>query len=114
MSGSRLGLWNAWYETETGEARVYGEATTAQLAGEWLDIPSITTVEDWGCGFGGFQRYIGTHQRYVGIDGSASRFATIIADLTTYRSTVDAVHIRHVLEHNPAWRDILQNVLGSF
>jgi hypothetical protein len=71
-------------------------------------------VEDWGCGFGGFQQYIGTHQTYVGIDGSKSRFATTIADLSVYRSSADAIHIRHVLEHNPAWRDILHNVLASF
>jgi hypothetical protein len=111
---SRAGLWDAWYEAEAGAPRMYGEATTARLAGEWLNIPSIKTVEDWGCGFGGFQQYIGAHQTYVGIDGSKSRFATTIADLSLYRSTADAIHIRHVLEHNPAWRDILRNVLASF
>jgi hypothetical protein len=111
---SRAGLWDAWYEAETGAPRMYGEATTARLAGEWLNIPSITTVEDWGCGFGGFQQYVGAHQSYIGIDGSKSRFASTIADLSIYRSTADAIHIRHVLEHNPAWRDILRNVLASF
>ena len=111
---SRAGLWDAWYEAEAGAPRMYGEATTARLAGEWLNIPSIKTVEDWGCGFGGFQHYVGAHQTYIGIDGSKSRFATTIADLSIYRSTADAIHIRHVLEHNPAWRDILRNVLASF
>jgi len=111
---SRSGLWNAWYEADAGEPRMYGEATTARLAGEWLNIPSIKTVEDWGCGHGGFQLYVGAHQTYVGIDGSKARFATTIADLSVYRSAADAIHLRHVLEHNPAWRDILRNVLASF
>jgi hypothetical protein len=111
---SRLGLWNAWYESDTGAARMYGESTTARLAGKWLNLPSIRVVEDWGCGHGGFQRWIAPHQTYVGVDGSRSRFATTIADLVSYRSQTDAIHIRHVLEHNPAWRDILRNVLESF
>ena len=34
---SRSGLWDAWYEAEVGAPRMYGEATTARLAGEWLN-----------------------------------------------------------------------------
>jgi hypothetical protein len=113
-SDSRIGLWNARYEAAGGEPRMYGDSTTAELAGKWLDIPSINVVEDWGCGYGGFQRHLGKHQTYIGIDGSKSRFASITADLADYRSTADAIHMRHVLEHNPAWRDILGNVLASF
>jgi hypothetical protein len=113
-SDSRLGLWDSWYEADVGEARMYGESTTARLAGEWLNRPSIKTIEDWGCGHGGFKNYIGPDQTYIGIDGSKSRYATVTADLTQYRSTPDAIHIRHVLEHNPAWRAILTNVLASF
>jgi len=112
---SRVGLWDSWYGSDSdGDARMYGEATTARLAGKWLDVPTIRTVEDWGCGHGGFRNYLGKHQSYIGIDGSKSRFASVIADLTLYRSTADAIHIRHVLEHNPCWRKILANVLASF
>ncbi len=93
---------------------MYGDPTSAELAGQWLNIPSIKVVEDWGCGYGGFQRYLGEHQTYIGIDGSKSRSAVITADLADYRSTVDAIHMRHVLEHNPAWRKVLENVLASF
>ena len=93
-SDSRLGLWDSWYETDVGEARMYGESTTARIAGEWLNLPSIKTIEDWGCGHGGFKNYVGPHQTYIGIDGSKSRYATVTADLTQYRSTPDAIHIR--------------------
>src|SRR5262249_37489055 len=37
-----------------------------------------------------------------------------VADLTRYTSRVEGVLLRHVLEHNHAWKDILDNALRSF
>jgi hypothetical protein len=49
---------------------------------------------------------------YRGVDGSGP-FADAIVDLCHYRSDVDGVFLRHVLEHNPEWRSILTNALAS-
>lgn len=113
--GSRLGLWDAWY-ARFDRKGYFGDATTLRLAAEWLRDPAagIALVEDWGCGLAGLSSLLDPVQVYVGIDGSRSRFATIIADLESYRSAADAVHLRHVLEHNPRWERVLDNALGSF
>jgi len=110
---SRLGLWENAYLGERPRA-VYGDATTARVAGGYLNRADILTVEDWGCGLGGFKHCIGAGQRYVGIDGSRSSYSDLVVDLERYSGNVDAVHMRHVLEHNPGWTRILENALRSF
>jgi len=70
-------------------------------------------IEDWGCGPGFFAALCRAGQ-CVGIDGSRTPAASIVADLAHYRSSVDGIFIRHVLEHNYCWREILRNALGSF
>jgi len=110
---SRLGLWESAYLGEHPRA-VYGDATTARVAGGYLNRPDIPTVEDWGCGLGGFKHCIGTWQRYVGIDGSRSPYSDLVVDLETYSGGAEAIHVRHVLEHNPGWNRILDNALQSF
>ena len=69
------------------------------------------TVEDWGCGGGGLKPYIPTG--YVGIDGSVSPYADVIADLRGLLSMPDAVVLRHVLEHNDEWARVLTNAVLS-
>ena len=110
---SRLGLWENAYRGEHPRA-VYGDATTARVAGGYLNRADVLTVEDWGCGLGGFKHCIGAWQRYVGIDGSRSPYSDLVADLENYSGGADAVHLRHVLEHNPGWERILDNALRSF
>lgn len=110
---SRLGLWGNAYRGEHPRA-VYGDATTARVAGGYVNRDGIVSVEDWGCGLGGFKHCIGEWQRYVGVDGSQSPYADLIVDLEQYESGADAVHMRHVLEHNPGWPKILANALQSF
>jgi len=110
---SRLGLWNKWYENNA-QKTVYHDPTTAELAARFINQSDIITVEDWGCGLGGFEDYIGKHQTYIGLDGSNTQFAAKIIDLELYRSSVDAIHMRHVLEHNTAWQTVLINALSSF
>jgi hypothetical protein len=109
----RLGLWEKWYEGDHART-VYDDPATAKVAGGFLSRPNISVIEDWGCGLGGFKLYIGDTQRYVGVDGSKSRYVDLIADLEVYQSSVDAIHMRHTLEHNTAYRAILSNALTSF
>jgi len=112
-SPSRLGLWNKTYEGDIPQM-MYHDVSTAKIAGQFLGQKDIVTVEDWGCGFGGFEQYIESHQSYIGIDGSQSQYAEKLVDLEHYTSTVDAIHMRHILEHNPAWESILINAISSF
>jgi hypothetical protein len=37
-----------------------------------------------------------------------------VVDLVAYRSTVPGLFMRHILEHNYAWAQILDNALASF
>lgn len=112
-SNTRMGLWDKAY-SKTSTQRMYDDPSTGKIAGGFLNNEGILTVEDWGCGFGGFEKYISKHQSYVGIDGSNSAFASKIVDLEDYTSDADAIHVRHILEHNPNWLIILQNALNSF
>ena len=93
---------------------MYADPATAEVAGLFLNPSLVKTVEDWGCGRGGFADFLDKKQTYVGVDGSKSPFADKIADLTGYTSKIEAIHMRHVLEHNPEWKKILCNALKSF
>lgn len=101
------GRWN--YST-LNEQRVYGDIRSYQLAMEHLN--PCSEVEDWGCGCGVAKRFCTT--KYIGVDGSPSKWSDKVADLTTYRSSCDGILLRHVLEHNPYWKDILRNAISSF
>ena len=41
-------------------------------------------------------------------------YADEICDLTKRESSVDGIFIRHILEHNYNWQDILANAVDSF
>lgn len=87
----------------------YGQERSYVRGMEWLGTCQL--VEDWGCALAYAKNYcIGD---YRGIDGTAGK-ADVIADLSTYKSEVDGVFMRHILEHNFDWRDILGNALQSF
>lgn len=113
MSASNVGKWDSWYGGLTADqlgAYRYGETATYLMAAAFMvDMPE---VEDWGCGTGGFKRFY--RGRYIGVDGSKTLIATKIADLCTYRSNVDGIVIRHVLEHNYEWAKVLDNAVASF
>jgi hypothetical protein len=107
---SILGKWDCWFQ-EAREPFPFGEEATYVRAAEFLgDMPHI---EDWGCGLGWFKRFVRPEQ-YRGLDGSCSLFADAIVDLCHYTSTADGILLRHVLEHNHAWRQVLGNALRSF
>jgi hypothetical protein len=50
--------------------------------------------------------------RYVGLD-IAPGFADEIVNLVNFVGQTDGIVMRHVLEHNYAWKDILRNALAS-
>ena len=104
-----LGRWDNWY-AGLDKPAPYGDTATYQAAADWLAGCSL--VEDWGCGKGWMSRFI-PPERYRGVDGSQTPYAAEIADLTTYRSSVAGIVMRHVLEHNNDWRAILENALAS-
>lgn len=106
---SNMGLWESWYVGLT-DPQPYGDDTTYQRGADWLSDCEL--VEDWGCGKGWMRKFVSTG--YRGIDGTASMFADIVADLVAYRSTVPGVFMRHVLEHDYRWREILENAVASF
>lgn len=104
---SYLNRWALWYKKNSHLAP-YGDTSTYNVG---VDFLRGLAVEDWGCGLGWYKT---VHEGpYVGIDGTPSEHANIVADLREYTSNTPAVWMRHVLEHNPDWRDILKNALGS-
>jgi hypothetical protein len=108
---SMLGKWDGWYKNVNTAGPIhYGDEITYRLAGDFM--ADIDELEDWGCGNGGFRKYY--KGKYVGIDGSASKFTDIVADLRTYRSNADGILVRHILEHNYDWKTVLQNAVASF
>ncbi len=106
-----LGKWDKWYKkiTTMGAFR-YGDTVTYKLAADFLK--DMKEVEDWGCGTGGFKRFY--NGKYTGLDGSANPFVDKVVDLLHYRSNVDGIVMRHVLEHNYDWKKILTGATESF
>jgi len=89
----------------------YGEQTSYKLGLAFLD--GYGDIEDWGCGTA-FANALITKSNYIGIDITPSVFVDKIVDLETYKSSVDCIFMRHVLEHNHNWDKILQNAVNSF
>lgn len=109
---SNLGKWDSHY-ADVIDAAAYGDSESYRLGATWL--AKCPTVEDWGCGLGWFRQFLAPEQIYVGVDGSHSKFADVVADLEVYRSSTTAgLFMRHVLEHNRNWRPVLANALASF
>jgi hypothetical protein len=109
--------WNNWYkeldQNNPGSYK-YGDTLTYEKGFNWLK--SCSTIEDWGCGAGGFKRFFtkDVKNKYVGIDGSLTPFSNVKADLTQYQSSVEGIFMRHILEHNFEWEKILDNACKSF
>jgi hypothetical protein len=102
------GLWD-YSKVET--PRPYGnDDVTYRKAMTFM--ADCNVVEDWGCGMGYARKFCTT--KYVGVDGSWSKFADVVADLREYTSQADGILLRHVLEHNHDWRPILRNAIKSF
>jgi GNAT superfamily N-acetyltransferase len=108
-----MGRWNSWHQDVTlARPKSYGLEATYLMAAAFL--ADMNEVEDWGCGGGGFRPWC-LCPKYRGVDGSRTPFADEIVDLTSYQGRgVDAILLRHVLEHNYAWEKILANAVRSF
>jgi len=103
---------NNWNYSGLGQVR-YGDETTYRLACRWLD-DVCKTVEDWGCGCAYAKRFFNL-AKYKGIDGSQNEYADVVGvDLADYKSDCDGLLLRHVLDHNLQWEQILVNALKSF
>jgi hypothetical protein len=111
---SNLGHWQHLYAE--GKPVCYGNEITYRIGAEFL--ADCATIEDWGCG-GQFFREIMRGRnpacKVIGIDGSEG-CCDIVAELAEYRpaTILDGLFLRHVLEHNRNWREILANALASF
>jgi hypothetical protein len=110
---SLLGAWAPWYDQLPADAQPapYGDSASYRLAATWLE--PCERVEDWGSGTGWLRRFV-PPDRYVGVDGTPSPFTDVVADLARYRTRVPGICLRHVLEHNRHWPEVLDNALGSF
>ena len=108
--------WNEQYKHLTVDTRDfrYGNTETYNLG--YTFLKDCATIEDWGCGAGGFKMRFNAEDlpKYIGVDGSTTPFATVKTDLTKYVSNVEAIYMRHVLEHNYEWKSILDNACKSF
>jgi hypothetical protein len=104
---SYIDRWAAWYSKDSSLAE-YGDPATYKIGADFL---KGLAVEDWGCGRGWFKTL---HDGpYLGIDGTASEHADIVADLREYRSETPGLWLRHVLEHNRDWKLVLGNAVAS-
>lgn len=110
MEYSNVGKWNERYKNLNPAApEAYGDQITYEIAAQFLS--DCVTIEDWGCGSGGFLKY---RPDAIGVDGSDTVFAKKkFIDLRNYTSDPDGIHLRHVLEHDNGWKEILANALAS-
>lgn len=94
--------------------RPFGDTTTYERGLGWLD-EVCETIEDWGAGLAWGRQYVKKAQ-YKAIDHSPSsaKFVDEVSPLDVWQSDPDGIFMRHVLEHNWGWRDILENALVSF
>jgi hypothetical protein len=107
---AQLGKWDRWYAGVT-EPEAFGDTSTYELGAKYL--ARCRTVTDWGCGKGGMRLFV-KPDRYRGVDGSVSPFVDEIVDLAEYTEQSEGIFMRHVLEHDYRWRDILANACAAF
>jgi len=101
-----------WDYSKINEPSPYGDSIVYELGMKFLDS-YCHTIEDWGCGTTYAKRFV-YFAKYIGIDGSPSKWVDKIKDLSLYKSSVDGIFMRGVLEHNHNWQVILYNALLSF
>ncbi len=89
----------------------FGEETTYKKAMDFLC--GCDKVEDWGCGSGYAKKFM-KEGVYVGVDGSSNKAVSVHTELAEYRSVTEGILLRHVLDHNPDWKLILENAVASF
>lgn len=105
---SMMHLWN--YDSYQ-QPFPYGDTITYKKAADFLS--DCETIEDWGCGTAYFKKFV-PRVKYIGVDGSRSKFCDVLVDLQSYTSSVDGILMRHVLDLNYNWKAVLDNALKSF
>lgn len=115
---SYIGLWNYFWK-DMGKRTSTEKDPVAEKALKFInDDLSIRNMEDWGAGSCISAKYVRADIDYEGIDGADISldvpYKITKRDLTKYTSSVDAILMKHVLEHNPAWETVLDNVCKSF
>lgn len=100
--------WSPWYNTAQRQLP-YGDTVTYFMAEDWL---RGLHVEDWGCGYGWFKNV--HYGGYLGLDGTQSPWCDEIVELKNHTSASQGILLRHVLEHNHDWVQILDNAVSSF
>jgi hypothetical protein len=108
--------WDGGYG-QWPEALPYGSEETYAEVG-WLG-EVCASIEDWGAGPAWARRFVPEGVDYLPVDFAANAiragWSEVLADLATYASTrPDGIFMRHVLEHNDSWAEILANAVGSF
>lgn len=99
------------YKNVTQPTRYGNDDTSYKLAAEFLDaVPG--EVRDWGCGTCYAQQFI--KSPYQGMDGCDSEFCDFHVDLALFKTSTPKALMRHVLEHNWDWKEILENMLNCF
>jgi len=108
-----LDAWARWYERIPADAQPapYGASESYRRGADWL--ADCKLVQDWGAGTGWLRTFIPL-ERYLGIDGTASPFADVVADLRHLRTRTPGLFLRHVLEHNHDWEQVLDATQASF
>ena len=108
------GVNSHWWDFSAWpEPKPYGSTDTYEKGMAWLD-GECNVIADWGCGLTWAKQYA-TRSEYWGVDGSSNNpFADELADLRKYKKPSDGIFMRHVLEHNAEWQDILANAVASF
>jgi hypothetical protein len=109
MPGQTFGHWN--YNDVT-IPKADGPEKSYELAVRWLDVQQGGHLDDWGGGTGFAKRYV-TRGNYHLLDGAWSPWVNAVADLRTYIPGYqpDGILLRHVLEYNGQWRQIIANAL---
>ena len=107
---SSVGLWDRHYAMQT-EPTPYGDSPTYKIAADW--VADCKSIEEWGCGPAWLKQFCNA-DAYIGVDGSNSPFADIIEDIATRETSCEGLVIRHVLEHNYNWAEIIDNAVKSF
>jgi len=108
---SNLNKWNNWY-SNVKQIEPYGVTASYQIGADYLSGCSV--IEDWGCGKGWFRSVLPTNTSYIGLDGSHNKFVDRHVDLESYKSSPEGIFMRHVLEHNYGWENVLSNAVESF
>lgn len=108
---SNLNKWNQWY-INLKNMESYGDSNSYSIGAYYLS--DCNEVEDWGCGKGWLRSFFPETVSYIGLDGSHNKFVDKHVDLEAYKSNVEGVFMRHVLEHNYGWKNVLSNAVESF